>query len=362
MVLLKVCQLTQLKCCYKLDNIEGINVSDSVTNEEGLMNRILSGVQPTGQIHLGNYITMRNFVPVQDSAECFYCVVDMHSITVPHDPEQLRLCSRELAALYIAIGIDPKKSTLFIQSQVPAHAELAWILQCHCYMGELSRMTQFKDKSKGKTNFSTGLFTYPVLMASDILLYDTTEVPVGDDQKQHIELTRDIAIRFNNKYGETLVVPKPVIQKVGARIMSLDDPSSKMSKSNPNPLSKIMVLDDYDKIKKAIMKATTDSDGTVRFDEAEKPGVSNLMTIYASMSGLTLQAIEEKYVGLGYGQFKKDLVEVVYEGLRPVREKYESILASGEIDEILKAGAVKANAVSTEVLNRVKDKIGFVRY
>lgn len=326
------------------------------------MKRIFSGVQPTGQIHLGNYITMRNFVPVQDTAECFYCVVDMHSITVAHDPEELRKCSRELAALYIAIGIDPSKATLFIQSQVPAHAELAWMLQCHTYMGELSRMTQFKDKSKGKTNYSTGLFTYPVLMASDILLYDTNEVPVGDDQKQHIELTRDVAARFNNRYGDTFVMPEPVIQKVGARVMSLDDPTVKMSKSNPNPLSKIMVLDDHAKIKKAIMKATTDSDGIIKYNIEEKPGVSNLMTIYSIFSGMSLVDIEAKYDGMGYGQFKKDLVEIVYEGLSPVREKYESILASGEIDTILKAGAAKANAVASEVLDRVKDKIGFVRY
>lgn len=326
------------------------------------MKRIFSGVQPTGQIHLGNYITMRNFVPVQDSAECFYCVVDMHSITVSHDPDELKKCSRELAALYIAIGIDPNKATLFIQSQVPAHAELAWMLQCHTYMGELSRMTQFKDKSKGKTNFSTGLFTYPVLMASDILLYDTNEVPVGDDQKQHIELTRDVAARFNNRYGDTFVMPEPVIQKVGARIMSLDDPTVKMSKSNPNPLSKIMVLDDHAKIKKAIMKATTDSDGIIKYDLDEKPGVSNLMSIYSIFSGLSLKDIELKYEGAGYGQFKKDLVEIVYEGLRPVRERYEEILSTGEIDDILKAGAKRAHAVSQDVLNRVKDKIGFVRY
>lgn len=326
------------------------------------MNRILSGVQPTGQIHLGNYITMRNFVPVQNEAECFYCVVDMHSITVAHDPEELRKCSLELAALYIAIGIDPAKSTLFLQSHVPAHAELAWILQCHTYMGELSRMTQFKDKSKGKTNFSTGLFTYPVLMAADILLYDTTQVPVGHDQKQHIELTRDIAVRFNNKYGDTFKIPEPMIQKVGARIMSLDDPTSKMSKSNPNELSKIMVLDDHAKIKKAIMKATTDSEGVIRYDEAEKPGVSNLMTIYSTMSGLTLDEIAAKYEGVGYGQFKKDLVEVIYDGLAPIRDKYHEILDSGEIESILKAGAQRANEAANGVLNRVKDKIGFVRF
>lgn len=330
--------------------------------KEVFMNKIFSGVQPTGQIHLGNYITMRNFVPIQDHSECFYCVVDMHSITAAHDPALLKKCSIELAALYIAIGIDPKKSTLFLQSHVSAHAELAWILQCHTYMGELSRMTQYKDKSSNNTSCSTGLFTYPVLMAADILLYDTTHVPVGDDQKQHIELARDIAIRFNNKYGDTFKVPEPMIQKIGARIMSLDDPTTKMSKSNPNELSKITVLDDHAKIKKAIMKATTDSEGIIKYDEVEKPGVSNLMTIYSSMSDLSIDEITAKYEGIGYGQFKKDLVEVIFDGLAPIRNRYHQILESGEIETILKNGALHANEVAMDVLNRVKDKIGFVRF
>lgn len=325
------------------------------------MKRILSGVQPSGQIQLGNYVTMKQFVKVQEDHDCFYCVVDMHSITVPHDPEALKKYSIELAALYVAIGIDPTRSTLFLQSSVSAHAELAWILQCHTYMGELSRMTQFKDKSQGKTNYSTGLFTYPILMASDILLYNTNLVPVGDDQKQHIELTRDIAIRFNNKYGDTFVVPEPMIQKVGARIMSLDDPTSKMSKSNPNELSKITILDDHDKIKKAIMRATTDSESMVRFDWDEKPGISNLLTIYSKMADRTIEDIVAQYDGQGYGQFKKDLVDVVYEGLSPVRNRFNDIMASGEIEDILREGNKKANLAAQSVLEKVKDKIGFVR-
>lgn len=326
------------------------------------MKRIFSGVQPTGQIHLGNYITMKNFVKLQDENDCFYCVVDMHSITVPQDPVALKRNSVELAALYIAIGLDPKKVTLFLQSTVPAHAELAWILQCHIYMGELSRMTQFKDKSKGKEVFSTGLFTYPALMAADILLYDTHYVPVGEDQKQHIELTRDVAIRFNNRYGETFVVPEPMIQEVGARIMSLDDPSSKMSKSNPNEFSKITILDSPDRIKKSIMRATTDSESEVRYDEIQKPGISNLMSIYSLIEGTAIKDIEARYAGQGYGQFKKDLVEIVNSHLKPIQARYNEVLSSGEILNILKNGAQNADIAANHVLDRVKDKVGFVRF
>lgn len=326
------------------------------------MKRIFSGVQPTGQIHLGNYITMKNFVKLQDDNDCFYCVVDMHSITVPQDPETLKKNSVDLAALYIAIGLDPKKVTLFLQSTVSAHAELAWILQCHIYMGELSRMTQFKDKSKGKEVFSTGLFTYPALMAADILLYDTHYVPVGEDQKQHIELTRDVAIRFNNRYGDTFIVPEPMIQEVGARIMALDDPSSKMSKSNPNEFSKITILDTPDRIKKSIMRATTDSESEVRYDLIQKPGISNLMSIYSLIDGIALKDIEKRYAGQGYGQFKKDLVEIVNSHLKPIQDRYHEVLSSGEIIEILKAGAQHADVTANHVLDRVKDKVGFVRF
>lgn len=326
------------------------------------MKRIFSGVQPTGQIHLGNFVTMKRHVAAQDDFSCIYCVVDMHSITVPQDPVELRKHSRDLAALYIAMGLNPEKATLFIQSQVSAHAELAWLLQCNCYMGELSRMTQFKDKSAGQSAVTTGLFTYPVLMAADILVYDTDCVPVGDDQKQHIELTRDIAIRFNNRFGDTFIVPDPMIAEQGARIMSLDDPSKKMSKSNPNPLSKICVLDSHDQIKKALMKSTTDSEGTVRYDFENKPGVSNLLEIHHLLSGASISSLEELYNGTGYGQFKKDLVEVTIEALRPVQERYHQITQSGEIDDILKVGAEKARHYADGVVRRVKDKLGMVQY
>jgi tryptophanyl-tRNA synthetase len=328
------------------------------------MKRVFSGVQPTGQIHLGNYITMKNFVKQQDDKDCFYCVVDMHSITLPQDPIELRRRTIELAALYVAIGLDPKKVTLFIQSQVPAHAELAWILNCFSYMGELNRMTQFKDKSEGKQMVTTGLFTYPVLMAADILLYDTHFVPVGNDQKQHLELTRDIAVRFNNRFGETFVVPEPLISKVeeGARIMALDDPTLKMSKSNPNEHSKITMLDSPAKIKKSIMKATTDSEGIIRYDRDSKPGISNLLTIYSQFSGKSISELELQYSGEGYGALKKDLVEVVQVEIAKVQDTYNKVLESGEIYAILKAGRERATEISSEVLERVKEKVGFVRY
>lgn len=328
------------------------------------MKRVFSGVQPTGQIHLGNYITMKNFVKEQQDKECFYCVVDLHSITVPQDPDHLRKSIIELAALYLAVGIDPKKSTLFVQSQVSTHAEMAWILNCFSYMGELSRMTQFKDKSSGNQSVTTGLYTYPLLMAADILLYDTNYVPVGSDQKQHLELTRDIAIRFNNRFGETFVVPEPIISKVeqGARIMSLDDPTQKMSKSNPNPLSKITLLDEPSKIKKAIMKATTDSDGIVKYDLENKPGISNLLTIYSQFSDYSIEALELKYEGQGYGALKKDLVEVIQTEVATVQERFNAIMASGEVYDILRAGKEKAETISKEVLDRVKEKVGFLKF
>jgi len=328
------------------------------------MKRVFSGVQPTGQIHLGNYITMKNFVKQQNDKDCLYCVVDMHSITLPQDPEKLKKSTIELAALYMAIGLDPKKVTLFIQSQVPAHAELAWILNCFSYMGELSRMTQFKDKSAGKDIVTTGLFTYPVLMAADILLYDTNFVPVGNDQKQHLELARDIAQRFNNRFGETFVVPEPMIAKVeeGARIMALDDPTLKMSKSNPNEHSKITLLDSPSLIKKSIMRATTDSDMLIKYDLTNKPGVSNLLTIYSQFSGLSIAELEAKYEGLGYGALKKDLVVVVNDEILKVQNEFNRIIDSGEVYEVLREGRERAQEISSSVLNRVKDKVGFITY
>lgn len=330
----------------------------------GLMKRVFSGVQPTGQIHLGNYITMKNFVKQQDDKDCLYCVVDMHSITVPQDPIKLKKSIIELAALYVAIGLDPKKVTLFIQSQVSAHAELAWILNCFSYMGELSRMTQFKDKSEGKDVVTTGLFTYPVLMAADILLYDTNYVPVGNDQKQHLELTRDIAIRFNNRFGNTFVVPEPMIAKVedGARIMSLDDPIQKMSKSNPNENSKITLLDSPALVKKSIMRATTDSDALIKYDLENKPGVSNLLTIYSQFTPYSISELESKYAELGYGALKKDLVDVVNDELLKVQTEFDRVMNSGEIYDVLKQGRERADKISSEVLDRVKRTVGFVTY
>ena len=323
------------------------------------MKRVFSGVQPTGNIHLGNYLgALKQFVELQDDHECIYCIVDMHAITVPQDPKELREHILDVAALYLAVGVDPKKSIVFVQSDVPGHAELSWVLTCNSYTGELSRMTQFKNKSKNKESAPTGLFSYPVLMAADILLYDTDIVPVGNDQKQHIELCRDIATRINNKYKKTFVVPEGRFLKEGARIMALDDPTKKMSKSAENIHSRISLLDEPSKIKKSIMKATTDSDGVVRFDAENKPGISNLLNIYSVLSGMTIPELETRYEGKGYGDFKKDLVEVVVEALAPIKKNYEEIRHSEELIKILKDGAVRADAIAQKTMKRVKDNFG----
>ena len=323
------------------------------------MKRVFSGVQPTGNIHLGNYLgALKQFVELQDDHECIYCIVDEHAITVPQDPKALREHILDVAALYLAVGVDPKKSIVFVQSDVPGHAELGWVLTCQSYTGELSRMTQFKDKSKNKESAPTGLFTYPVLMAADILLYDTDIVPVGNDQKQHIELCRDIATRVNNKYKKTFVIPEGRYLKEGARIMALDDPTKKMSKSAENIHSRISLLDDPAKIKKSIMKATTDSDGVVKFDVENKPGISNLLNIYSVLSGISVEDLEAKYEGKGYGDFKKDLVEVTVEALAPIRSRYEEIRHSEELIEILKDGAQRADAITQKTMARVKDHFG----
>lgn len=323
------------------------------------MGRVFSGVQPTGNIHLGNYLgALKQFVELQDDNECIYCIVDLHAITVEQDPEELKGHILDVAALYLAIGIDPKKSIVFVQSTVPGHTELSWLLTCSSYTGELSRMTQFKDKGKGKESAPTGLFMYPVLMAADILLYDTDIVPVGIDQKQHIELTRDLCNRVNNKYGETFVLPEGRYLKEGAKIMALDDPTKKMSKSAENELSRISLLDDEAKIKKAIMRATTDSDGTIKFDQENKPGISNLMNIYTAFSDLSIEDIEKKYEGKGYGDFKKDLVEILVNGLAPIKQRFEEIRYSDELIEILKDGAKRANAIAEKVVERTKKNMG----
>ena len=324
------------------------------------MSRVFSGVQPTGNIHIGNYLgALRQFVDLQEDSECIYCIVDLHAITVPQDPKELKKHILDVAALYMAIGVDPKKSIVFVQSDVKQHSELAWILNCNTYMGELSRMTQYKQKKQKSENPSVGLFDYPVLMASDILLYDTDVVPVGNDQKQHIELARDIAIRVNGKYGnKTFVVPDGRFMKSGARVMSLDDPTSKMSKSNPNEKSRICLLDEPNKVKKAIMSATTDSEGVIRYSIKEKPGISNLLDIYSAFSGKTVASLVKEYEGHGYGDLKKDLVEVVNGALAPIQERYKEIRNSQELIDDLKEGAEKAEAIAERTVRRVKKNFG----
>lgn len=325
------------------------------------MKRVLSGIQPSGQLTLGNYIgALRNFVKLQHSAECFFMVVDLHAITVPQEPAALKEQSESVAALFIAAGIDPAKSAVFMQSHVSGHAELGWLLTTLTYMGELERMTQFKDKSAGKESVGAGLFTYPSLMAADILLYNADLVPVGEDQKQHLELTRDLAHRFNHRYGETFTIPEPYIPEIGARIMSLDDASKKMSKSNPNPGSYIALLDEPDVIRKKISRAVTDSGREVKYDPANKPEVSNLITIYAQCADMTVQDVEAMYEGQGYGPFKKDLAERVVAVLEPLQQKYRDIRNSGEIYAILRKGAEKAAAASEPLLRQVKEKMGFI--
>lgn len=323
------------------------------------MKRVFSGVQPTGNIHLGNYLgALKQFVELQDDNECIYCIVDLHSITVPQDPKELRKHILDVAALYLSIGVDPKKSTVFVQSDVSGHSELSWILTCSSYTGELSRMTQFKDKSRGKESAPAGLFTYPILMAADILLYDTDIVPVGNDQKQHIEICRDIAIRVNNRFKDTFVIPDGRFLKEGARIMALDDPTKKMSKSAENIHSRISLLDEDSKIKKSIMRATTDSDGEIRFDPENKPGVSNLLNIYSALSGKSIDDIVADFAGCGYGDFKKELVEITKEALVPIKQNFDEIRETEELKQILRDGADRANTIAEKTMKRVKANFG----
>ncbi len=321
--------------------------------------RVFSGIQPSGQITLGNYLgALKQFVNLQDTADAFYCIVDLHAITVPQDPTLLRERILDLASLYIAVGLDPNKSTLFVQSDVSAHSELGWVLQCIVHMGELSRMTQFKEKAEGKDSVSVGLFTYPALMAADILLYQTNLVPVGEDQKQHLELTRDIGERFNTRFGSTFTLPEVLLLDQGARIMSLDDPTKKMSKSNSNPQSRIEMLDSPDDIRKKMSRAVTDSDREVRFDPKQKPAVSNLLAIYSLSANKSIQTLEKEYQGKGYGDFKKDLAEVLVNTLQPIQKRYAEIRNSGEIQDILKRGANRAKEVARPTLDLVKQQVG----
>lgn len=326
------------------------------------MKTVFSGIQPSGTLTLGNYLgAMKHFVDMQDEYNCYFCIVDQHAITVPQDRLKLRENIRSLAALYLAVGINHEKATLFIQSEVPGHSQLAWIMQCISYIGELERMTQFKDKSDGKEAVSSALLTYPPLMAADILLYKTDIVPVGEDQKQHLELTRDLAERFNKKYNDIFTIPEVRIPKVGARIMSLNDPHKKMSKSNPNPKSYISMLDDEATIIKKMKSAVTDTEGTIRFNREEKPAVSNLLSIYSLCSGESIEEIEQKYVGKGYGDFKSDLASVVVATLKPIQDRYYELLESTELDDILDHGASKANEVAFKMVQKAERAMGLGR-
>ncbi|MTI96654.1 MAG: tryptophan--tRNA ligase [Firmicutes bacterium] len=323
------------------------------------MKRVFSGVQPSGVLTLGNYLgALKNFTRVQHEHQCLFCVVDLHALTVPQDPAELRQQVHQVAAMFIASGIDPEVATIFVQSRVAAHSQLAWLLQCLTGFGELGRMTQFKEKSQGKETFSSGLFTYPTLMAADILLYDTNYVPVGADQKQHLELTRDLAERFNKRFGDLLVVPEPLIAKVGARIMSLDDPTTKMSKSNPNPGSFVSLLDEPKTIAKKIKRAVTDTGMEIRFDMEEKPGVSNLLSILSLCTGRSLDELEADFEGKGYGHLKVATAEAVVEELAPVQARYREIIASGELEQILERGAEKARGLAAPTLEKVMTAMG----
>ena len=320
-----------------------------------------SGIQPSGNITLGNYMgALRHWPTFQDEYDCVYCVVDEHAITVRQDPAQLRHHSLELFAQLIACGIDPDRSILFIQSHVPAHAELAWVLNCYTMFGELSPMTQFKDKSaKHADNINAGLFTYPSLMAADILLYQTDVVPVGEDQRQHVELSRDIAQRFNGVYGDVFTMPEAVIPKFGSRVMSLTEPDKKMSKSSENENSFILVMDQPEAIMRKFKRAVTDSEGGI-YRSPEKPGVTNLIEIYAAATGVAPEKVEEEFAGKGYGDFKPAVGEAVVEMLRPVREETERLMQDkGELERLYRLGAQRAAAVAARTLTKVHKKVGF---
>ncbi len=323
------------------------------------MDHILSGIKPTGQLTLGNYIgAINKFVKLQDKGESFLFIADLHALTLPIEPEVLRNNSRDLAAFYLAAGLDPNKSNIFLQSDVSAHAELAIILQNYLYMGELSRMTQFKDKaSKMKEEaIGLGLFAYPVLMAADIVLYDSKVIPVGEDQVQHVELARDLVKRFNNRYGDVLVMPRAEVAKVGARIMSLSDPTKKMSKSDPK--GDIYLKDEPAVIRKKIMSAVTDMEAHVHYDPEKQPGISNLMTILSSLTGKSFEEIEKEFEGKGYGDFKRAVADAVVNELEPLQNRCKEIIESGLVDKVLEKGAKRANEIASEVLARVQKAVG----
>ncbi len=325
---------------------------------------LVSGVQPTNNLHIGNYIgALKQWVDLQHLYRCLFFIVDLHAITVPQDPKLLRENITDVAATYLAIGIDPKRCSLFIQSEVPEHLELAWMLNTIAKMGELERMTQYKDKSaKYGEKVGLGLFSYPVLMAADILLYDTTVVPVGEDQMQHLELTRVLARRFNDTFGPTFTVPQALIQKMGARIMALDEPAIKMSKSANSTYNYIALTDDVDTIRKKILKAVTDSEAGVVYDPDKKPAISNLLTIYHQLTGETMKIIEDRYVGKGYGDFKKDLAEVVIDHFAPISKKMKEFKADpGELNRILNEGRNNAREIAQEKMKLVRERMGIGR-
>ncbi len=323
--------------------------------------RVFSGIQPSGNLHLGNYLgALKNWVALQDEYENFFCIVDLHAITVPQDPKVLRRKIRELAALYLASGIDPEKSVVFRQSRVSGHTELTWLLNCVAKVGELSRMTQFKDKARrgGAEAASVGLYDYPVLQAADVLLYNAHLVPVGEDQRQHLELMRTLARRFNGLYGETFVVPEMFVPPAGARVMSLDDPTAKMSKSSPTPASYVAILDEPDVVRRKIRRAKTDS-GTEITASPDKPAITNLLDIYAAATGRSVPELEEAYSGKGYGDLKKDLGEVVVETLAPIRERALDLLDDPKgLDDLLEAGAERARGVAASALHEARAKMG----
>ena len=325
---------------------------------------IFSGVQPSGNLTIGNYLgAIKNFPIYSEQYKCFYCVVDQHAITVRQIPAELRRRTYETLALYIACGLDPEKNTLYVQSHVPAHTEMAWMLNCFTMFGELSRMTQFKDKSqKHADNINAGLFTYPTLMAADILLYQTDVVPIGADQKQHLELARNVAERFNQIYPDTFVVPEPLIAKSGAKIMSLAEPTQKMSKSDENENAVVRILDAPDVIMRKFKRAVTDSEASVVFDPENKPGVSNLLTIYSCFSGKTIEEAEKEFEGKGYGDFKTAVGEVCCDKLIPVQEEFKRILADkAYLEEVMKKGSEEASYFARKTISKVKRKLGFVQ-
>lgn len=323
---------------------------------------IFSGAQPSGKLTLGNYLgAIQNWVKLQEEYDCHYCVVDLHAITVPQEAKNLRTNVMQLLALYLASGLNPDKNTIFIQSHVSAHTELAWVLNTMTYMGELNRMTQYKEKSqKSEANLNAGLFTYPVLMAADILLYQTDLVPVGEDQKQHLELARDLAQRFNNRYSDTFKIPEPYIPKVASRIMSLQEPTKKMSKSDSNENGYILVVDDPDTIRRKIKRCVTDSIGIVKNSD-EQPGIKNLISIYSKLDNKSVEEIEAMYEGKGYGDFKADVAEVIVENLRPIREKYDDLLKNKDyLESVYAQGAQKAEKTARKTLRKVYKKVGFI--